>query len=188
MGALTEGPPARTNLYALVIYIPDPLGRFLDDLRRELVPGCIPRAHVTVLPPRPLAVDAEAAADQVRRGSRGFAPFELELGRVSIFQATDVIFLDLARGAHELKEMYGALNNGGLAYKEPFPYHPHVTLAQGLPPGRVEALHRTAARRWAEFAHARAFRAERVTFVESTDCVRWVDLAECSLDGVPSAR
>ncbi len=186
MGAATEG-PAQTNLYALVIYIPDPLGRFLDDLRRELVPGCIPRAHVTVLPPRLLA-EPQAAADQVRRGSAGFAPFELELGRISIFEATDVIYLELAHGASELKEMYGSLNGGALAYKEPFPYHPHVTLAQGLPPDRVAALHQTAQRRWSEFAHARAFRAERITFVESTDCIRWVDLAECSLDGVPSAR
>ena len=187
MGSLTEG-PARTNLYALVIYIPDPLGRFLDDLRRELVPGCIPRAHVTVLPPRPLAVNAQAAADEVRRGTRGFAPFELELGRVSIFQATDVIFIDLARGASELREMYTALNAGGLAYKEPFPYHPHVTLAQGLEPENVEELHQTAVRRWTEFSHARSLRAERATFVESTDCIRWRDLAECSLEGVPSAR
>jgi 2'-5' RNA ligase len=187
MGSVTEG-PARTNLYALVIYIPDPLGRFLDDLRRELVPGCIPRAHVTVLPPRPLAVDPQAASAQVRQGSRGFAPFDLELGRVSIFEKTDVIYLELLRGTNELKEMYGALNGGLLAYKEPFPYHPHVTLAQGLPPDRVEALHQTAVTRWAEFAHTRAFRAERVTFVQSMDCISWVDLAECSLDGVPSAR
>lgn len=186
MGSVTEV-PARKNLYALVIYIPDPLGRFLDDLRRELVPGCIPRAHVTVLPPRLLA-DPQAAADQVRQGSAGFAPFELELGRIAIFQATDVIYLELAGGARELKEMHGSLNGGALAYKEPFAYHPHVTLAQGLLPEHVAALHQTAVRRWAEFAHARAFRAERVTFVESTDCISWVDLAECSLDGVPSAR
>jgi 2'-5' RNA ligase len=186
MASVTEG-PARSNLFALVIYIPNPLGRFLDDLRCELVPGCVPRAHVTVLPPRPLA-DRLAAADQVRQGAGEFAPFELELGRIAIFEATDVIYVELARGANELKEMYGALNSGALAYKEPFPYHPHVTLAQGVPADQVDALHQTAARRWAEFAHARAFRAERVTFVESKDCVRWVDLAECSLDGVPSAR
>jgi len=31
----------RLNVFALVIYIPDPLGRFLDDLRRELVPGSL---------------------------------------------------------------------------------------------------------------------------------------------------
>ena len=55
----------RLNVFALVIYIPDPLGRFLDDLRRELVPGCNPHAHVSVLPPRPLAVDWQVASEQV---------------------------------------------------------------------------------------------------------------------------
>ena len=43
--------------FALVAYIPDPLGRFLDDLRVELTPDCKPRAHVTILPPRPLCDD-----------------------------------------------------------------------------------------------------------------------------------
>ena len=50
-------PEQRLNIYALVIYVPAPLGRFLDDLRRELVPTYKPRAHVSVLPPRPLAGD-----------------------------------------------------------------------------------------------------------------------------------
>ena len=34
----------RLNVFALVIYIPDPLGQFLDDLRRELVPHYNPHA------------------------------------------------------------------------------------------------------------------------------------------------
>src|ERR1035438_9490908 len=57
-GMLSQIPAEeRLNVFALVIYIHDPLGSFLDDLRRQLVPGCNPHAHVSVLPPRPLAVD-----------------------------------------------------------------------------------------------------------------------------------
>ena len=56
----------RLNVFALVIYIPDPLGLVLDDLRRELVPTYNPHAHVSVLPPRPLAVDWNIASDQAR--------------------------------------------------------------------------------------------------------------------------
>ena len=60
------------NSYALVSYIPDPLRRFLDDLRRELVPGCVPAAHVTVLPPRPLSGTVEEAIDyQILVGPSG---------------------------------------------------------------------------------------------------------------------
>ena len=59
-------PGERLNVFALVIYIPGPLGKFLDDLRRELVPSYNPHAHVSVLPPRPLAVDWRLASDQAR--------------------------------------------------------------------------------------------------------------------------
>ena len=45
----------RMNLYALVSYIPGALGEFLDRLREELVAGCDPHAHITALPPRPIA-------------------------------------------------------------------------------------------------------------------------------------
>ncbi len=64
-GVLSRVPAEqRLNVFALVIYIPDPLGRFLDDLRTALVPGCNPHAHVSVLPPRPLAVDWQVAASR----------------------------------------------------------------------------------------------------------------------------
>src|ERR1017187_5593446 len=79
----------RLNVFALVIYIPDSLGRFLDDLRRELVPGCNPHAHVSVLPPRPLAVDWQVAGEQVRVCAGNWAPFDIVLGRIRIFTATN---------------------------------------------------------------------------------------------------
>ncbi len=187
MVSQTEG-PSRRDLFALVIYIPDPLGHFLDDLRKELVAGCRPRAHVTVLPPRPLAGDKNVAIEQLRQGSYAFGPFDLTLGEIEVFSETDVIFLSLAKGGKELREMYKALNKGGLTFKEPFAYHPHITLAQGLAPNQVKPLFEAASRRWAEFPHPRSFRGDKFTFVQSTDCVNWADLAEFSLDGVPSAR
>src|ERR1700730_8846823 len=93
-GATSAIPPEeRLNVYALVIYIPDPLGRFLDDLRRELMPQYNPHAHVSVLPPRPLAVDWSVASGQVRSLTEAWAPFEIELTEVGIFPVTDVIYL-----------------------------------------------------------------------------------------------
>src|SRR5664280_2707399 len=74
----------RLNVFALVIYIPDPLGRFLDDLRRQLVPACNPHAHVSVLPPRPLAVDWQVAGEQVRACAGNWAPFDIVLRRIRI--------------------------------------------------------------------------------------------------------
>src|ERR1700687_845742 len=126
-GVLSRVPAEqRLNVFALIIYIPDPLGRFLDDLRRELVPGCDPHAHVSVLPPRPLAVDWQVASRPVRALTEGGAPFQIELGRIEIFPGTDVIFIEVGPGSSELFRMHDAMNTGALAFQEPFEYHPHI--------------------------------------------------------------
>src|SRR5262245_7957801 len=102
-GAVHSG--ERLNQYALVIYFPDPLARFLDDLRRELVKGCRPRAHVTVLPPRPLQ-NMDAAMEQGRTMAVEFAPFEIEAGDIEIFSKTHVIYIGLRRGTPEMRAMH----------------------------------------------------------------------------------
>lgn len=175
----------RTNLFALVVYIPDPLARFLDDLREELVPACLPRAHVTILPPRPVSVDVSEAIEHARSLVAGFAPFDIVAGEVETFPSTDVIYINIKQGEGELKEMYRTLNRGPLAFQEPFSYHPHVTLAQDLPPDRVKPLYDLARKRWAACPHSRRIRAERACFVQSTVECTWVDLAEFKLMGVP---
>lgn len=178
----------RINLFALVIYIPGPLGGFLDELRRELAPTCIPHAHVTILPPRPLSATPEVAYEAARDLAADFAPFELEAGEVEIFPATDVIYIGLRRGAAELRKMHEALNTGPLAYREPFPYHPHITVAQNLTPDQVQPLYAIAQRRWAQFAGARTFMGATAAFVQSTVACTWVDLATVSLGAVGSVR
>lgn len=174
----------RINLFALVIYIPDPLGGFLDALRKELAPTCIPHAHVTILPPRPLAAKPEAACEAARNLVAEFAPFELEAGEVEIFPATDVIYIGLRRGAAELRQMHNALNTGPLAFQEPFPYYPHITVAQNLTPEQVQPLYADARRRWTEFRESRTFPGATAAFVQSTNCGTWVDLANVNLGAV----
>src|SRR5579864_788871 len=187
MSSQTEGGhrriPAeeRLNVFALVIYIPDALGRFLDDLRRELVPHYNPHAHVSVLPPRPLAVDWSVASDQVRSLTDGWAPFEIELTDIGIFPVTDVIYIQLGAGAAELSRMHAVMNSRALGFQEPFPYHPHVTLAQEIPVGEVETVCQTALERWREYRGPRSFRADRAVFVQNTLQNCWIDLAEYSL-------
>jgi 2'-5' RNA ligase len=178
----------RINLFALVVYIPDPLATFLDDLRRELVPGCFVHAHVTILPPRPLRGESGPAIERARDVVAAYKPFEIEAGEVEIFPSTDVIYLGIKKGERELREMYSALNGGPLAFREEFPYHPHITLAQNLQPQQVAELAALARRRWAEFSHARSLHAERACFVQSTRMCTWVDLADITLGAVPLAR
>ena len=184
-GVLSRVPAEqRLNVFALVIYVPDPLGRFLDELRRKLVPGCNPHAHVSVLPPRPLAVDWREAGEQVRECAGNWAPFDIVLGRVGIFPVTNVIYLELGEGAPEMFRIHAAMNSQALIFDEPFAYHPHITLAQEIPPGDVAAVHRLALELWAGYTGPRVFRAGRTTFVQNTLSNCWIDLAEYSLGAV----
>jgi 2'-5' RNA ligase len=171
----------RINSFALVAYLPEPLGGFLDRLRRDLVQECDAKAHVTVLPPRPLFSPVEEAWQEVKDNLQSFGPFHLELGQIEIFPNTDVIYLSVSAGHAELERMHRALNSGRLAFQEPFPYHPHVTLAQELEPGRVSAAVDLAERQWREFSHPRGFTVNRLTFVQNTLENRWADLSGCPL-------
>ena len=187
MGSDKNGVPCsvpaeeRLNVFALVIYIPDPLGRFLDDLRRELAPHSNPHAHVSVLPPRPLAVEWQAGAEQARTLTEGWAPFEIELTGLQIFPVTNVIYIEISAGAADLRRMHAALNAGALEFEEPFPYHPHITLAQEIPHQEVRSIYELAQRRWLEYRGSRVFRAERTVFVRNTLDNCWIDLAEYRL-------
>jgi 2'-5' RNA ligase len=176
----------RLNVFALVVYIPGPLGKFLDDLRRELVPSYNPHAHVSLLPPRPLAVDWRLASDQTRALMDRWPPFDIELTGIEIFPVTDVIYIEVGAGAAELRRMHEALNAGALKFQDPFPYHPHITLAQELPGDRVAAIGELARLRWREYRGPRSCRVEQAVFVQNTlhDC--WIDLAEYALAGRPA--
>jgi 2'-5' RNA ligase len=179
-------PEERLNVFALVIYIPGPLGEFLDDLRRELVPGCNPHAHVSLLPPRPLAVDVQVASDQVRAVMDRWRPFQVELTGIEIFPVTDVIYIEVGDGAAELRRMHVSMNTGTLEFQDPFPYCPHITLAQELPPDKVAAINELALQRWQEYSGDRHFLAEQAVFVQNTLDNCWMDLAKYRLGGSPA--
>jgi len=172
------------NCYALVAYLPRPLGPFLDKLRRDLEHCRIePRAHVTLLPPRPLAADLgeEGARCELDRHMVQITPVEIEAGGIEIFEKTYVVYASISRGFEDLIEMHQRLNKGRLHYDEPFTYHPHITLAQGLDASAAAAVREEAAARWSRYRGSRRFRIDSLTFVRNLDCGRWVDLAAYSL-------
>jgi 2'-5' RNA ligase len=171
----------RLNVFALVIYLPDPLGRFLDDLRRQLVPGCNPHAHVSVLPPRPISGDWQVAREQVRTLAEAWMPFDITLSGIGIFPVTNVIYVELGQGAEEMRALHAAMNSDALYFDEPFEYHPHITLAQGIDGEQVQAVFAKARRLWDAYDGPRTFRADREAFVQNTLGNCWIDLAEFAL-------
>lgn len=174
-----EGSPI--NSFALVSYLPQPLAEFLDRLRIELVADCLSKAHVTVLPPRPLFTAPDEAWRELVDGIHDFQPIRVELGRVEVFPVTQVLYLSITTGQAELKRLHQALNRGRLRFAEPFTYHPHVTLAQDLEPHQVAAAVDLATARWNEWTKSRSFTVDLLTFVQNTLGNRWTDLHGCAL-------
>ena len=180
-GARQIPPEERLNIFALVIYIPGVLGEFLDNLRRELVPGCNPHAHVSLLPPRSLAVEWRLASEQVRTVLERWEPFDIELTAISVFPVTDVIYIEIGAGTRQLREIHAVMNSAALQFNDPFPYHPHITVAQELPREHVREIRELACRRWEEFAGPRHFAAAEAVFVQNSLDNHWIDLAKYGL-------
>ncbi len=184
MGNMASDPRQgeRINLYSLVTYLPEPLAGFVDHLRAELVPGCNLRAHVTHLVPRPLQ-DPDQANEHVRRTLRQTRPFEIQLGEVEIFTISSVVYVAVTRGFDQMLSAHEVLNSGPAAYDEPYPYHPHLTLAQQISPAQVPGVFEHAYYRWAACPHRRSFQVDRAVFVQATNLNTWIDLEEHGLGG-----
>jgi 2'-5' RNA ligase len=177
----TNGVVTSAHQFALVSYIPDPLGNFLDRLRLELVPGCSPHAHVTVLPPRPISAGEGQAAEELMESAEHLSEFDIELGDVEVFPVSKVVYIGLAKGERELREMYRSFNKGAVAFREPFPYHPHVTLAQKFPLEDLDRIASVARRRWDEYRQTRTFTVHSLDFVKNLQGNSWADLANINL-------
>ena len=178
----------RINQFALVQYIPEPLGGFLDRQRQRLVPSCHFRSHVTILPPRPIQCTVEDALQYLERQIDHCPAFELTLGEVETFPVTSVIYLGLGSGRDQIVQMHEDMNTECLAYKEPFPFHPHVTLAQEFPLETVESLASSAREEWRKMPYNRSFPIDTLTFVQRTVENTWVNLAEYHLKMAVASR
>lgn len=169
------------NCFALVRYVPEPLASFLDKLRAEISPGCNLRAHLTVLPPRPLDIDPEGAWKEIRQRFQTLAPFIVELEQVRVFEVTEVVYLSVGAGMHELRRLHQRLNQGRAIFAEPYKYHPHITLGQELPAEQLAWVIDLAGHRWREYSGPRQFSVDRLTFVQNQAGRGWSDLAESEL-------
>ena len=169
------------NCFALVNYIPGELGRFLNALRVELVAGCHAQSHVTLLPPRAIEAPTAEAWSAIQAVSETLPPFEVNLVDIEVFPGTNVIYLALGEGRSNLLSAHKDFCQGPLDNLEAFPYHPHVTLAQGLDPAQVEVAAETARHRWREYAGPRNFLVNDLVFVQNTDTNDWIDLEQLQL-------
>jgi hypothetical protein len=94
-GGGDKGKVQPVNCFALVAYLAEPLGSFVDWIRRDLEPGSLaPRPHLTILPPRQLAPGAfvQEAKAQLASDLASVTADEVRLGDIEIFPSTSVVY------------------------------------------------------------------------------------------------
>ena len=122
----------------------------------------------------------------MRKAANQFHTFEVKLGRVEIFEASEVIYIQVERGERELREMHQQrLNHGSVEFVEPYCFHPHITLAQNLPRERVQETLRLARQFWSEWNGMVTFPVEELSFVQNTRDNIWLDLVHLRLSPEP---
>ena len=168
--------------YALVAYIKNPVAGFIENLRRELHPD-LPHlaAHVTILPPRSLSGTQTEALQVLEDVCAATDPFEISLDDVqTFFPDTPTVYIRISH-AELIYELHNRLNVGVLAFREEWPYVPHLTIvkmATQLPAKRAFAL---ACERWSRYGGTRRILLESLTFVREQEPDIWVDLAPLPL-------
>ncbi len=155
----------------------------MENLRRELHPD-LPHlaAHLTILPPRPLQGSENSALQVLERICGHEEPFEVTLGDVETFiPVTPTVYIRVDGAAVRMSELHSKLNTEALAFKEEWPYIPHLTIVKMSAEPPAQTAFQLARTRWAHYSGSRRILLERLTFVREE--VRedaqnhWVDLA-----------
>jgi hypothetical protein len=169
--------------YALVAYLNNPAGEFVENLRRELHPDhphlC---AHLSILPPRPLHGSEESAIRILERLCGDEEPFEVTLGDVETFiPVTPTVYIRVDAAAAHMSALHSKLNTETLAYQEEWTYTPHLTIVKMGSEAAAQTAFRIARERWAHYSGSRRILLERLTFVREDAQNHWVDLAPVPL-------
>src|ERR1035438_19475 len=169
--------------YALVAYLKNPAGGFVENLRRELHPD-LPHlpAHLSILPPRPLQGTESSALQVLERICGDEEPFEVTLGDVETFvPVTLTVYIRVQGAAAHMSVLHSKLNTEALAFEEEWPYIPHLTIVKMSAEQPAQTAFQMARQRWSHYSGSRRILLERLTFVREDVENHWVDLAPIPL-------
>jgi 2'-5' RNA ligase len=171
-----------SSRYALVTYLRNPIGEFVEHLRQELHPTTQHMAaHLTILPPRELRSTEQAALEFLEEACSRVIPFSVELGDVETFlPTTATVFIQVKRAAYRMRELHDQLCGRGLQCTEIWPYIPHLTILKTEDDAEARAAYKIAHERWAQFTGRRDVLVEKLMFVKETDGC-WQDVAPLPL-------
>ncbi|MFC4032861.1 2'-5' RNA ligase family protein [Streptomyces polygonati] len=131
-----------TTTIGVSIAVPEPYGRLLQDRRSSFgdpAARAIP-THVTLLPPTEVA-PAELPAFQrhLTRVANAGRPFAMRLDGTDTFRPlSPVVYLRVAEGGPACAELQERVRSGPVERELQFPYHPHVTVAHGIPDAALD--------------------------------------------------
>jgi 2'-5' RNA ligase len=171
-----------SSRYALVTYVRNPVGEFVEQLRRELHPTTAHMAaHLTILPPRELTGTEAAALEFLEEACSRVIPFSVDLGDVETFlPTTPTVFIAVQHAASRMRQLHDQLCRRGLHCEETWPYTPHLTIVKTEQDDQARAASVVARQRWAQFSGKRQVQVEELMFVrEHAGC--WQDLAPLPL-------
>ncbi|HVZ60418.1 MAG TPA: 2'-5' RNA ligase family protein [Terriglobales bacterium] len=169
--------------YALVAYVRNEVGEFVEKLRHELHPEhAHSPAHISILPPRCLAGSEPDALRLLQQVVRQVEPFEAVMGEVQTFlPSTPTVFIRVAHAAYRVRELHDRLNAGALQADEPWPFMPHLTLFKMDTNGQAQAALGTAVQLWAQYCRSRRIVIDQLTFVRNLGLNQWADIASFPL-------
>lgn len=127
------------------VAIPAPHGQILaaarertGDPQAHLVPP-----HVTLLPPTHVVRDDLPAIEaHLAAAAQSVNPFAMHLAGTGTFRpVSPVVFVQVAAGLAACELLEAAIRRGPLTRTLDFPYHPHVTVAQGVSEGALDDVY-----------------------------------------------
>jgi 2'-5' RNA ligase len=118
------------------IAVPEPFASLIQDARAgygDELARAIP-THVTLLPPTEVSpASLSEVEEHLTAAAAAHQPFSVLLhGSGSFRPVSPVVFVRIEAGAQECREVEASVRSGLLARELHFPYHPHVTVAQGV--------------------------------------------------------
>jgi 2'-5' RNA ligase len=136
---------AELTRIGVAIDIPEPWGSRLTRRRAEAgdPQAAYTPAHVTLLGPTEIDGAALPAIERhLEKVAAAQPPFTIVLRGTGTFRPiTEVVFVALAVGISECELLAEAITSSDdIDRGSRFPYHPHVTVAQDVPPEQLDAV------------------------------------------------
>jgi 2'-5' RNA ligase len=123
-------------LLGVAIAIPQPHATVLANWRRRVgdPEADLVFPHVTLLPPTPVPDESmDKVETHLAETAAAHHPFVMHLSGTGTFRPTSpVVFIQVATGVAACEALEREIRSGPLTRELDFPYHPHVTVAQGI--------------------------------------------------------